>query len=127
MSRHASGVFYRNDRVAVAPGTTVRVLAVDRKQVVRAQLLKLGGSDLVLSALRPPALALGASAHVAVTLPGRYIELELPGVVDWEDGATFGVRLDYLTARLAYGFSLARELLARPPQAALAFGRAARR
>ncbi len=127
MIRHASGVFYRNDRVPVAPGTVVRVLSTDRKQVIRAQLLKLGASDLVLSALRPPALALGASAHVAVTLPGRYIELELPGLVDWEDGATFGIRLDYLTARQAYGFALARELLARPAQAALTFRRAARR
>jgi hypothetical protein len=126
MTRHASGVFYRNDRVPVAAGTTVRVLAVDRKQVVRAQLLKLGSSDLVLSALRPPALALGSSAQIAVTLPGRYIELELPGIVDWEDGATFGVRLDYLTARQAYGFALARELLAQP-QKVLTFRRATQR
>ncbi len=127
MTRHASGVFYRNDRVPVAAGTVVRVLSTDRKQVIRAQLLKLGSSDLVLSALRPSALALGAEAHVAITLPGRFIELELPGLVDWEDGATFGIRLDYLSARQAYGFALARELLARPPQVALAFRRAARR
>lgn len=127
MTRHASGVFYRNDRVPVAPGTTVRVVPADRKQAIRAQLLKLGSSDLVLSALRPTALRLGAATHVAITLPGRYIELELPGIVDWEDGTTFGVRLDYLSARQAYGFSLARELLAGTAQPALEFRRAARR
>lgn len=127
MTRHASGVFYRNDRVPAAPGTFVRVVPADRKQLIRAQLLKLGSSDLVLSALRTSALGLGATAHVAITLPGRYIELELPGVIDWEDGATFGFRLDYLSARQAYGFSLARELLARSSASVLSFRRVARR
>lgn len=111
MVRHASGVFYRNDRATVAPGTSVRLYSVDRKHSVRAQLVALGASDLSLSALRPAGLALGCQAQVAVTLPGRYIELELPCVVDWEDGINFGVRLDYLSARQAYGFSLLRELL----------------
>jgi hypothetical protein len=111
MVRHASGVFYRNERTSVAPGTSVRLYSLDRKHNVRAQLLALGTSDLALSALRPAGLALGCQAQVAITLPGRYIELELPSVIDWEDGINFGVRLEYLSARQAYGFSLLRELL----------------
>jgi hypothetical protein len=110
----------------VAPGITVRVLSTDHKQVIRAQLVALGSADLVLSALRPPALSLGSKALVAITLPGRYIEFELPGVIDWEDGASFGIRLEYLTARQSYGISLARELM-RAPLAAPAPRRAARR
>ena len=123
MVRHASGVFYRNDRASVAPGTSVRLYSLDRKHSVRAQLLALGNSDLALSASRPAGLALGCQAQVAVTLPGRYIELELPCVVDWEDGVNFGVTLDYLSARQAYGFSLLRELLRTSPATA-ALGRA---
>jgi hypothetical protein len=111
MVRHASGVFLRNDRTSVAPGTSVRLHSLDRKHSVRAQLLALGSADLSLSALRPAALALGCQAQVAVTLPGRYIELELPCAIDWEDGINFGVRLEYLSARQAYGFSLLREVL----------------
>lgn len=111
MARHASGVFVRNDRKSVNPGTTVRLFSVDRKHSVRAELLALGTADLVLSALRPAGLALGCKAQVAVTLPGRYIEIELPCVVDWENGANFGVSLDYLSARQAYGFALLRDLL----------------
>lgn len=111
MARHSSGVFVRNDRKSVTPGTTVRLFSIDRKHSVRAELLALGTADLVLSALRPAGLALGCKAHVAVTLPGRYIELELPCLVDWENGANFGVSLDYLSARQAYGFALLRDLL----------------
>jgi hypothetical protein len=111
MARHASGVFVRNDRRSAPPGTTVRLYSLDRKHSVRAELLALGTADLVLSALRPAGLALGCKAHVAVTLPGRYIELELPCVVDWENGANFGVSLEYLSARQAYGFALLRDLL----------------
>ena len=118
MVRHASGVFYRNDRTSVAPGTSVRLYSLDRKDGIRAQLLALGRSDLALSALRPAGLALGCQAQVAVTLPVRYIELELPCVVDWDDGVNFGVRLDYLSARQAYGFSLLRELLRAPAESA---------
>ena len=126
MARHVSGVFLRNDRVRVAPGITVRVLSTDHKHVVRAQLVTLGSADLALSALRPPALSLGSKALVAITLPGRYIEFELPGVIDWEDGPSFGIRLEYLSARHSYGISLARELM-RAPIAAPATRRAARR
>lgn len=111
MARHASGVFVRKDRKSVPPGTTVRLFSLDRTHSVRAELLALGAADLVLSALRPSGLALGCKAHVAVTLPGRYIELELPCVVDWENGVSFGVSLEYLSARQAYGFALLRDLL----------------
>ena len=112
MARHASGVFVRNDRKSAPPGTTVRLFSLDRKHSVRAELLALGTADLVLSALRPSGLGLGCKAQVAVTLPGRYIELELPCVVDWENGVNFGVSLEYLSARQAYGFALLRDLLA---------------
>jgi hypothetical protein len=126
MARHASGVFGRYDRVRVAPGITVRVLSTDRKQVIRAQLIELGSADLALSAFRPPALGLGCKALVAITLPGRYIEFELPGAIEWEDGASFGIRLEYLTARQSYGIALARELM-RTPLAAPATRHAGRR
>lgn len=118
MARHVSGVFVRTDRVPVAPGTLVRLLSADHKPLGRAQLLELGNSTLRLSAVRPPALA--TRVLVAITLPGRYIEFQVPGVVDWELGADFGVQLDYLSARQAYGISLARELLrAAPPDAVM--------
>jgi hypothetical protein len=115
MARHVSGVFVRTDRVGIAPGTTVRLLTADRKQWGRASLVELGSSVLRLNAVRPPEL--GARVLVAITLPSRYIEFEVPGVVDWERGCDFGISLDYLSARQAYGISLARELLRAPPAA----------
>ena len=118
MARHASGVFVRNDRKSAPPGTTVRLFSLDRKSHVRAQLLALGTADLVLSALRPAGLELGCKALVAVTLPGRYIELELPCIVDWENGVNFGISLEYLSARQAYGFALLRDLLSSAAAAA---------
>lgn len=114
MARHVSGVFLRTDRVAVAAGTMVRLLGADHKPSGRALLLELGTATLRLRAVRPPPL--GSSLFVAITLPGRYIEFEVGGVVDWELDAEFGVRLDYLSARQAYGVSLARELLRAAPQ-----------
>lgn len=109
MARHISGVFVRVDRVAVAPGTTVRLLTPERKLLGRAELVELGTSVLRLSSSSPPEL--GAKVLVAITLPNRYIEFEVPGLVDWERGQEFGITLDYLSARQAYGISLARELL----------------
>lgn len=113
MARHVSGVFLRTDRVPVAPGTMVRLLGADHKALGRAQLLELGSSTLRLSALQPPALA--TRLLVAITLPSRYIEFQVPGIVDWERGSEFGVELDYLSARQAYGINLARELLRAVP------------
>ena len=124
MPRHPSGVFVRNDRVRAARGTTVRVTSGERKPSIKALLVALGTEDLVLTCPQP--LILGARVAVAITLPGRYIEFELPGNVEWEDGASFGIRFDYLTARQAYGVTLARELL-RAPQKVTALGRLASR
>ncbi len=109
MARHLSGVFVRTDRVPVGAGTVVRLLAADHRQIGRATLLELGTSTLRLSAPRPPAL--GTKLLVAITLPGRYIEFEVPGMVDWDLDGHFGVSLDYLTARQAYALALARDLL----------------
>jgi hypothetical protein len=112
MARHPSGVFVRSDRVRAAHGTVVRVTSGERKPSFKALLVALGTEDLVLTCAQP--LRLGTRVAVAITLPGRYIEFEVPGDVEWENGASFGVRFDYLTARQAYGITLARELLRAP-------------
>ena len=124
MPRHVSGVFLRNDRVRTAHGTTARVATKDRKHSTRALLIAIGSADLVItSALAFP---VGAEVTVAITLPGRYIEFEVLGKVEWENGANFGITLDYLSARQAYAITLARQLL-RAPLAAVAPRRAAQR
>ena len=123
MTRHASGIF-RNDRVRAAAGTTVRVSTGERKAAAKAVLVALGRADLVLACAQP--LALGSRVSVAITLPGRYIEFEVPGNVEWENGAEFGIVFDYLTARQAYGIALARELLQAAPGAPAAARSAAR-
>ncbi len=104
-------MFFRNDRVRVAPGTTVRIVSLDRKHSVRAKLLGLGSGELVVSALRPAGLALGCEALVGVTLPGRYVEIELSCVVDWENGINFGLRLQNLSDRQSYAITLLRDVL----------------
>jgi hypothetical protein len=124
MARHPSGVFVRSDRVRAAHGTRVRVTSGERKPPFKALLVALGAEDLVLTCPQP--LVLGTRVAVAITLPGRYIEFEVTGEVEWENGASFGVRFDYLTARQAYGIMLARELL-RAPQKVTALGRLATR
>jgi hypothetical protein len=113
MARHASGVFVRNDRVRIARGTVVRLSSADRKLSLKALLIALGSADLVITCPQP--LPLGTRLTVAITLPDRYIEFELPGNVEWENGPNYGLVFDYLTARQAYGITLAREVLqARP-------------
>lgn len=114
MTRHASGIFVRSDRVPAAPGTMVR-LATDRKSASKALLVALGTADLVVTRAQP--LTLGSRVSIAITLPGRYIEFEVAGNVEWEDGASYGIVFDYLTARQAYGIMLARELLSAPRRA----------
>jgi hypothetical protein len=109
MTRHASGIFVRNDRVRAAPGTTVRVSTGDRKPASKALLMALGSADLVVTCAQP--LALGSRVSIAITLPGRYVEFEIPGNVEWENGANYGIVFDYLTARQSYGIGLAREIL----------------
>jgi hypothetical protein len=116
MPRHISGVFVRNDRVRTAHGTTARVATKDRKHSTRALLIAIGSADLVItSALSFP---VGAEVSVSITLPGRYIEFEVLGKIEWENGATFGISLDYLSARQAYAITLARQLLRAPVTAA---------
>jgi len=118
-----AGVFLRNDRVRTAHGTTAKVTSKDRKQSTRALLIAIGTADLVITSAQP--FALGTEVTVAITLPGRYIEFEVAGRIEWENGATFGITLDYLSARQAYAITLARQLLRAAP-AALAPRRAAR-
>jgi hypothetical protein len=124
MPRHPSGVFVRSDRVRAARGTVVRVTSAERKTSVKALLVALGAEDLVVTC--PQLLLLGTRVAVAITLPGRYIEFEVPGNVEWENGASFGIRFDYLSARQAYAITLARELL-RAPKTVSALGRRAAR
>jgi hypothetical protein len=113
MARHDSGIFVRNDRVRVARGTLVRITSADRKLSQKAILVALGSADLVVTCAQP--LVLGTRLTVAITLPGRYIEFELPGNVEWENGANYGLSFEYLTARQAYGVTLAREVLRAAP------------
>jgi hypothetical protein len=118
MTRHVSGVFLRTEGALLIPGTTVRLLGQDHRSLGRATVLELGTSTLRLSAARPPAL--GKEVIVAITLPGRYIEFEVSGVVDWELDRHFGISLRYLTARQAYALTLAQELLRAQPREAQA-------
>ena len=53
----------------------------------------------------------GPALRVAITLPGRYIEFEVPAVVAWFDGPEIGLEMPYLTARQAYGVALAIDLI----------------
>jgi len=113
MARHVSGVFVRSDRVLVAPNTMVRIKSEDHEHSSRALLVELSATTLRLSAVRPPTR--DSKVSVAITLPGRYLEFEVPGAVEWTQGADFLVRLDYLSARQAYGLSLARDVLREAP------------
>jgi hypothetical protein len=106
MLRQASGVHRRSDRLRVAPGTSVRLLSADRKLSLRAELLELAPLELALRGTRAKGLPLGSAALLLVTIAERYLEVELPCVVAWEHGDTFGLRFEYLTARQSYGLSL---------------------
>jgi len=67
-------------------------------------------SDLLLSG---PKLLLGSRLRVAITLPGRYLEFEIPGMVTWHLDGRFGVSFDYLSARQTYGLVLAMDVISR--------------
>ena len=108
MARHASGVYLRSQ--AGREGREVRVFGRDRKQLGQASLLALDSTSLRLSGIVPPP-PVGAAVRVAITLPGRYIEFEVPAVVAWFDGAEIGLKMPYLTARQAYGVALAIDLI----------------
>ena len=90
-----------------------------------ATLVELGMSDLLLTCAEPPALA--SRVKVAVTLPGRYLEFELPGMVSWQLAGQFGVSFDYLSARQTYGLVLAIDLMRSAADEARELSRAERR
>ena len=111
MARPVSGTFRRVDRVRAAPGTTVRLLLDGSSREQSANLHELGMSDLLLSSADRPRL--GSRLSVALTLPGRYLEFEIPGMVTWHLDGQFGVSFDYLSARQTYGLVLAIDVISR--------------
>jgi hypothetical protein len=115
MSRPVSGTFRRVDRVSATAGTTVRMLLEGSSREFSATLHELGMSDLLLSSIDRPRL--GARLNVAITLPGRYLEFEIPGMVTWHLDGRFGVSFDYLSARQTYGVALAMDVLSRSAEA----------
>ena len=68
-------------------------------------------SDLLLSC--PDLPRLGQRVTIAITLPGRYLEFEIPGMVTWHLDGQFGVSFDYLSARQTYGLVLAIDVISR--------------
>jgi len=110
MTRPVSGTFRRVDRVHALAGTTVRLLLEGSSREQSATLHELGMSDLLLSGA---ALRLGSRLRVAITLPGRYLEFEIPGMVTWHLDGRFGVSFDYLSARQTYGLVLAMDVISR--------------
>ena len=109
MTRHVSGVFRRTDRVKVDPGRTVRLVGAERGRECNANLVEIGMSDLLLSCAQAPRL--GSRVTVGITLPGRYLEFELLGMVSWQLDGQFGVSFDYLSARQTYALVLAIDLM----------------
>jgi len=118
MARPVSGTYQRVDRVHAAPGTTVRLLLDGSSREQSATLHELGMSDLLLSSADRPHL--GARLSVAITLPGRYLEFEIPGMVTWHLDGRFGVSFDYLSARQTYGLVLAIDVISRAAEETLA-------
>jgi hypothetical protein len=110
-----SGTFTRTDRVQAVAGSNVRLVFANQPHTCRATLLELSLSDVLLSDVKPPPL--GTQLSVAITLSGRYLEFELPGMVTWHHRAEFGVSFEYLTARQTYGLSLAIDVMGRKAQA----------
>jgi hypothetical protein len=115
MSRRVSGTFERTDRVLAVEGATVRLVSEGKRSEQRATLLQLSLTDFLLTGVELPEL--GTKLSVAITLSGRYLEFELPGLVTWHHGSEFGVSFEYLTARQTYGLSLAIEIMGRKAQA----------
>ena len=111
MTRPVSGTYQRVDRVRAAAGTFVRLLLDGSSRDQAATLHELGMSDLLLSCADRPLL--GSRLSVAITLPGRYLEFELPGMVTWHLDGKFGVSFDYLSARQTYGLVLAMDVISR--------------
>ena len=125
MTRPVSGTFRRVDRVRANPGTTVRLKVDGSSREQSATLHELGMSDLLLSAADLPRL--GTRLSVAITLPGRYLEFEIPGMVMWHLDGQFGVSFDYLSARQTYGLVLAIDVISRAAEEAPAQARGVQR
>ncbi len=124
--RHVSGTFKRADRVTAIPGTRVRLVLAERAREIQATLLELGMSDLLLTGAELPEL--GTRVSVAITLEGRYLEFEVPGMVSWHLNGQFGVSFDYLSARQTYGLVLTIDLMRRASdEVAAVLGRVAQR
>jgi len=111
MARPVSGIFPRVDRVRAMPGTKVRLSLAGTHQTLNATLHELGLSDLLLSCDELPLL--GTRLSVAITLPGRYLEFEIPGMVSWHLNGQFGISFAYLSARQTYGLVLAMDVISR--------------
>jgi len=125
MTRPVSGTYRRVDRVQATPGTVVRLSLDGSSRPHSATLHELGMSDLLLSS--PAVPHLGARVSVAITLPGRYLEFEIPGMVTWHLDGRFGVSFDYLSARQTYGLVLAIDVMSRAAEAAPAQAHGGRR
>jgi len=111
--------------VRANPGTTVRLKVDGSSREQSATLHELGMSDLLLSAADLPRL--GTRLSVAITLPGRYLEFEIPGMVMWHLDGQFGVSFDYLSARQTYGLVLAIDVISRAAEEAPAQARGVQR
>ena len=125
MARPVSGTFERVDRVRAIAGTTVRLTLDGSSRELSATLHELGMSDLLLSCADRPLL--GTRVSVAITLPGRYLEFEIPGMVTWHFNGQFGVSFDYLSARQTYGIVLAIDVISRANEEAPARARSGQR
>jgi hypothetical protein len=93
----------------------VRLVFTNQPHACRATLLELSLTDVLLGGVKPPPL--GTKLSVAVTLSGRYIEFELPGMVTWHHKDEFGVSFEYLSARQTYGLSLAIDTMGKKLEA----------
>jgi|GEM_PF-1061761 len=116
MARPVSGTYQRVDRVRASAGTFVRLVLDGSSRELSATLHELGMSDLLLSCADRPRL--GTRVSVAITLPGRYLEFEIPGMVTWHLDGKFGVSFDYLSARQTYGLVLAIDVISRAAEEA---------
>ncbi len=109
MARRVSGTFRRTDRVRIIEESTVRLLIAGHARDVSATLLELSLADALLSDAELPPL--GTEVSIAITLRGRYLEFELPGVVTFHRGDEIGVSFEYLSARQTYGLALAIDVM----------------
>lgn len=108
MPRFVSGFFTRDDVTRPREHATVRLLSAERKSLGRAELVALSTTELRLKGM--DGLASGSRLNVAITIPDRFIEFEVPGEVSGQQGQELLVRLGHLSARQAYGIALVMDL-----------------